>query len=274
MGAAVRRPARPIRAAVDVRGDGVTSISLDLHKYAYAPKGTSVLLHRTPALRRPQFFASARWPGYTMVNTTTQSTKSGGPLAGAWAVVNSIGDAGYLELARKALEAVDEIVAGIERIDALRVVAGPESTLMAVATDGAATSSPSSTRWPGRVARPAADVLRGQTPPIHLSVSAATAEHVGEFLQELEKAVAGAIETGPLEVPPEIVELVRRSTRTSSPRRTSTACSPGSDSGDVRLVSLPEAMAPINALLDLAAPALREALLTAFLDRLLRPSAL
>ena len=34
--------------------EGVTSISVDLHKYAYAPKGTSILLHRTPALRRPR----------------------------------------------------------------------------------------------------------------------------------------------------------------------------------------------------------------------------
>ena len=42
--------------------DGVTSISVDLHKYAYAPKGTSILLHRTPELRRPQFFASAAGP--------------------------------------------------------------------------------------------------------------------------------------------------------------------------------------------------------------------
>src|SRR6478735_1193150 len=70
--------------------EGVTSISVDLHKYAYAPKGTSILLHRTPDLRRPQFFASAQWPGYTILNPTMQSTKSGGPLAGAWAVVNTI----------------------------------------------------------------------------------------------------------------------------------------------------------------------------------------
>src|SRR3954454_18402746 len=46
------RPVRPWTFAVE----GVTSISVDLHKYAYAPKGTSILLHRTPALRRPQFF--------------------------------------------------------------------------------------------------------------------------------------------------------------------------------------------------------------------------
>ncbi len=34
---------------------------------------------------------------------------------------------------------------------------------------------------------------------------------------------------------------------------------------------LPEAMAEVNALLDLAPPALRETLLVAFLDRLQRP---
>ena len=56
---------------------GVTSISVDLHKYAYTPKGASLLLHRTPELRRPQYFAAANWPGYTMLNSTMQSTKSG-----------------------------------------------------------------------------------------------------------------------------------------------------------------------------------------------------
>ena len=34
--------------------EGVTSISVDLHKYAYTPKGVSLLLHRDAALRRPR----------------------------------------------------------------------------------------------------------------------------------------------------------------------------------------------------------------------------
>src|SRR5690606_18032946 len=57
--------------------EGVTSISVDLHKYGYTPKGASILLHRSPAHRRPQYFAHADWPGYTMLNSTLQSTKSG-----------------------------------------------------------------------------------------------------------------------------------------------------------------------------------------------------
>mgnify|MGYP006148012867 CR=1 FL=1 len=46
----------------------------------------AVLLHRDRSLRRAQFFSSARWPGYTMLNATMQSTKSAAPLAAAWAV--------------------------------------------------------------------------------------------------------------------------------------------------------------------------------------------
>jgi len=37
-------------------------------------------------------------------------------------------------------------------------------------------------------------------------------------------------------------------------------------------LALPERMAPVNALLDIAPPTLREAMLLAFLDRLSRPS--
>ena len=267
------RPVRPWTFAVD----GVTSISVDLHKYAYAPKGTSLLLHRTAALRRPQFFASARWPGYTVLNTTTQSTKSGGPLAGAWAVVNSIGDEGYLTLTERALGALDEIVAGIERIDALRIVVPPDSTLVAVATDATCdvfTIVDAMARVGWHV-QPQMS-YDGQPPSFHLSVSAATADHVEEFLRELEKAVAGAVEAGPVHVAPEIVELVQAldpATLTEDDFDGLLAgLGLGGGASDETGLALPEEMAPINALLDLAAPALREALLTAFLDRLLRPA--
>ena len=41
----LRRLGAPV-PAFDFAVPGVTSISVDLHKYAYAPKGVSVLLHR------------------------------------------------------------------------------------------------------------------------------------------------------------------------------------------------------------------------------------
>ena len=53
LGAAVPAPARrPVPAVRLLRARRHQSISVDLHKYAYAPKGVSVLLHRDAALRR------------------------------------------------------------------------------------------------------------------------------------------------------------------------------------------------------------------------------
>ncbi|MEO7352672.1 MAG: aminotransferase class V-fold PLP-dependent enzyme [Marmoricola sp.] len=265
------RPVLPWTFAVE----GVTSISVDLHKYAYAPKGTSILLHRTAALRRAQFFASAKWPGYTMLNPTMQSTKSGGPLAGAWAVVNTIGDEGYLALTEKVLAGVDRLVSGISAIEALRVVVPPESTLVALTTDGTCdvftiTDAMAGAGWH---VQPQLS-FQSQRPTIHLSLSAATADHIDEFLSALASAVAGAVESGPIQIAPDIAAFVESLDAHSLTHEDfdGLLAAIGMAGGDGGGVGLPESMAEINALLDLATPDLREALLTAFLDRLLRPT--
>ncbi len=254
--------------------EGVTSISVDLHKYAYAPKGTSILLHRTPELRRTQFFASARWPGYTMLNPTMQSTKSGGPLAGAWAVVNTIGDAGYQSLAEKVLDGVDQLVEGLAGLPALRVVVPPDSTLVAFATDGTCdvfTITDAMTRA-GWFVQPQLS-FEGHEPTIHLSLSAATADHVEEFLGVLSEAVDAAVAAGPVSIDPGIAEFVQslNPARLSDEDFDGLLAAVGMVGGADQRVGLPESLAEINALLDLASPALREALLIAFLDRLMRP---
>lgn len=268
------RPVPPWTFAVE----GVTSISVDLHKYAYAPKGTSILLHRTPELRRPQFFASASWPGYTMLNPTMQSTKSGGPLAGAWAVVSTIGDAGYLSLTAKVLDGVDRLVEGIRGLGALRVVVPPDSTLVAFATDGTCdvfTITDAMTRA-GWYVQPQLSFAGGD-PTIHLSLSAATADHVDEFLVALAEAVDQAVSGGPIAIDPGIVAFVQALDPSALSDEDfdgllAAVGMAGGSGGAENSVGLPESMAEINALLDLASPALREALLTAFLDRLLRPT--
>ncbi|NED78732.1 aspartate aminotransferase family protein, partial [Streptomyces sp. SID11233] len=81
----------------DLSVPGVTSLSVDLHKYAYTPKGASLLLFRDAELRRHGWFAHADWPGYPVVNATLQGTKSAGPLAAAWAVTERIGTEGYTD---------------------------------------------------------------------------------------------------------------------------------------------------------------------------------
>ncbi|MCW2813952.1 MAG: Pyridoxal-dependent decarboxylase [Nocardioides sp.] len=265
------RPVPPWTFAVE----GVTSVSVDLHKYAYAPKGTSVLLHRTPALRRPQFFASAAWPGYTMLNSTMQSTRSGGPVAGAWAAVRSIGDAGYEKLTQEVFDAVDAIVAGTAGIPGLHVVVAPDSTLVALATDTSCDPFTVSDEMAARGWYVQPQLSFGGLPAtIHLSVSAATRPHVPELLTALAESARAAQEAGPVAVDPGVAAYVAA----LDPTTLTDADFDGlllaaGLVGDGPGLDLPTRMAEVNALLDLASPALREAVMVSFLDRLQRPSA-
>ena len=253
--------------------DGVTSISVDLHKYGYAPKGTSVLLHRSPDLRRPQYFAYAGWPGYTLVNSTMQSTKSGGPLAGAWAVVESLGVDGYEMLTRNVFMAVDRIVEGLDDIPELSLVVAPDSTLIAFQTDGSCDAFTIADEMGARGWHVQPQMSYADQPAnIHLSVSAATFTHVEEFLTSLTESVAVAVAAGPVVVDPAIGEFIAA----LDPAALTDAdfdgllAAAGLAGGDG--LAIPERMAEVNAMIDLASPAMREALLTAFFDRLQRPS--
>jgi glutamate/tyrosine decarboxylase-like PLP-dependent enzyme len=251
--------------------EGVTSISVDTHKYAYAPKGTSLLLHRSSALRKPQFFSSADWPGYTMLNSTMQSTKSGGPLAGAWVVTRAIGHDGYQELTRRTFETVDAIVAAAADIPGLSLLTTPDSTLVALATDESCDAFTVCDEMLARgwYVQPQMSYA-GVGATVHLSISAAT--NAEEFLAALRAAVEAARDEGPVAVEQEVVEFIRAlDPHAVSDDDFDGLLAAAGLAGDGAGLDLPDRMAPVNALLDLASPAMREALLVAFLDRLQRP---
>lgn len=250
---------------------GVTSLSVDLHKYAYTPKGVSVLLHRDPSLRLPQFFACADWPGYTMLNSTTQSTRSGGPLAAAWAVTRAHGRSGYAELARRAHRAAVTFADAVP--EPLEVVAAPESTLVAVASrDPQVDVLVIVDEMQARGHYVQAQLAYGDTPAtMHLSMSAASLDVIDGVIAALRESVEAARELGPVTVDPGLAEAAR----SLDPATLSDAdfdgliALAGLATGDGQ-PALPTRMAEVNALLSVATPALREQLLVAFLDRLTR----
>ncbi|MEO6411832.1 MAG: aminotransferase class V-fold PLP-dependent enzyme [Pedococcus sp.] len=253
--------------------EGVTSISVDLHKYAYTPKGVSLLLHRTAALRRPQFFAAADWPGYTMLNTTTQSTKSGGPLAAAWAVVTHLGDDGYERLAQQVGDGLRALVNGLSEVPELTVVAPPDSTLVALR---AADSCDVFTICDEMLARgwfvQPQMAFGGEPPTMHLTLSAATAPLVPEFLATLRESVNAAVTAGPVQVAPELAAAAGAiDPATLDDAAFDALLQVAGLAGADGALALPDRMAPVNALLNVAPPRLREALLVTFLDRLSRP---
>ena len=172
--------------------DGVTSISVDLHKYGYAPKGTSLLLHRTagaaatPVLRLGRL---ARLHDAQLDDPVDEVRRAAGRGLGRRAVARR---RGLLKLTRSLRR---------RRPDRRRdrgdrgAVPGVAARLLA----GRARDRRHLRRVHGlrrdarpRLVRPAADVLRRHGPTIHLSVSAATRAHVDEFLAALGESVAAA----------------------------------------------------------------------------------
>ena len=83
---------------------GVTSISVDIHKYGLGPKDTSVVLYRNHEIRKQQFVAVTEWSGGLYVSPTVAGSRPGGLIAGAWEAMMTIGEEGYLEAARKVME--------------------------------------------------------------------------------------------------------------------------------------------------------------------------
>lgn len=119
----------------DFRVPGVTSISADLHKFGFAPKGASVLLQRGRARQRLQFFATKRWPGYPIVNSTLLGSRSATSLSAAWAIALHLGVKGYTDLTHKSQRATTTVVHTVHHIRGLRVMGDPTGPLVALTAD-------------------------------------------------------------------------------------------------------------------------------------------
>jgi glutamate/tyrosine decarboxylase-like PLP-dependent enzyme len=118
----------------DFRLPGVTSISADLHKYAYAAKPASVILYRTRELRRYQMFASTEWPGGIYPSVGMAGSRAGGPIAAAWALLNYLGEEGYLGITAETMRTAKCIQEGIRAIPGLKVLSDPEMSVFAIAS--------------------------------------------------------------------------------------------------------------------------------------------
>ena len=172
----------------DFRVPGVTSISVDLHKYGYAAKGASVILYRDKALRRHQLFASTDWPGGIYASPTMTGTRPGGAIAAAWAVLNFLGEEGYLRIADTVMRTAVRLRDGINALDGLRVVSTPEMSVMAIASDKdniyEIGDEMSVRGW---------HLDRQQFPPtLHLTVNYAHAGVADRFLSDLAQSVIAA----------------------------------------------------------------------------------
>jgi glutamate/tyrosine decarboxylase-like PLP-dependent enzyme len=173
----------------DFRVPGVTSISADLHKYGYAPKGVSTVTYRDRALRRHQTFVFDGWLGGAYGSPAMAGTRSGAPLAAAWAVLHHLGEEGYLRLVERSWGAAQRLQAGVRAIPELAVRGEPDATVFAF---GAADPEALDVFALGDELAARGWYLDRQTPPdsLHATVSAVHDASVDELVADLGEAVA------------------------------------------------------------------------------------
>lgn len=247
---------------------GVTSISMDLHKYAYCPKGASVVLHKNKALRKHQIYICASWSGYTLANATVQSSKSGGPMAAAWSVMRHIGRDGYLALCKDLLETRKKVVAGVRAIDGLRVMADPVMCLVAFVSDDPEVDVFHLTDL--MIARgwyvQAQLGMTNSPANVHLTLTPANVPHMDAFLADLAAAVADARSQPSPQIPEmlamalEQIDFAALDDATFEQLLSAAGLGAGGD--------LPEERAVINHILNRLDPAARERVLSFFFNDL------
>lgn len=264
------------RPPVDMSVPGVTSTSMDLHKYGYAPKGVSIILNANSELRAFQWFADAAWPGYPLINNTLLSSRSVAPAASAWAVLHVLGREGLQRMALQARAGVLQLAEGVERIPGLAVVAAPEATLLAV-TDTGAPQGPDvrivadeakRLGWSLQV-QPA---RHGGPSNIHITVSAGIAARVDELLDVLRRASEAATGQGRADPDPQLAAAAGMiDVAALDQDAVAGLLQLAGFTGDGGAVGLPDEMAGINALMESAPPALVEVLLKAVFGEVFTP---
>ncbi|KAJ6128575.1 hypothetical protein N7471_009792 [Penicillium samsonianum] len=101
----------------DFRQPGVTSISVDTHKYGFAPKGNSVLIYRNKSYRNNQYFIYPDWSGGVYASPSVAGSRPGALIAGCWASLMSVGETGYINSCTDIINAARKFEAAV-RTDA------------------------------------------------------------------------------------------------------------------------------------------------------------
>ncbi|MHA1803831.1 MAG: pyridoxal phosphate-dependent decarboxylase family protein [Promethearchaeota archaeon] len=114
---------------------GVTSISADIHKYGYGPKGTSTIIYRTEKIWKHQLYVYADWSGGVYIAPTMRGTRAGGPIAAAWAGIKALGKEKYLKLAEEVMNTSKKIINEINAMDSLYILGEPVMSVFSFTSD-------------------------------------------------------------------------------------------------------------------------------------------
>lgn len=169
--------------------DGVTSMSVDLHKFGYTSKGASVVMYANKMLRSYQGFVTDNWLGGFYASSGALGTKSGGSIASAWSVMHHLGDDGYLELTRRARIATIALANHIEQHDDLVLQARPDASLLSF---GARDPLELNIFAVADQLRTRGWYVDRQQPPdsLHCTINAIHHDKIDSFVGDLDEAIA------------------------------------------------------------------------------------
>jgi len=114
---------------------GVWSISADLHKFGYSPKGASLLLFRDAAMDEFRDFRFSDWPFGEFDTSGLAGSRPAAPVVAAWCVIHHLGRPGYLRITERLLALKQRLIDGIGRIEGLRVLGRPDAAHLFVTGD-------------------------------------------------------------------------------------------------------------------------------------------
>ena len=120
--------------AFDFRVPGVSSMSIDPHKLGLAAYPTSVQIYRTQELFEGQGFDMRDWTGGHYPSPGIEGSHSGSGIASAWAAINLIGEAGYLEVVDSVMRGTQKLLNAVRQIDGLQPAVEPQINIVPVAS--------------------------------------------------------------------------------------------------------------------------------------------
>eukprot|EP00211_Chloroparvula_japonica_P001444 CAMPEP_0119157398 /NCGR_PEP_ID=MMETSP1310-20130426/52735_1 /TAXON_ID=464262 /ORGANISM="Genus nov. species nov., Strain RCC2339" /LENGTH=564 /DNA_ID=CAMNT_0007150015 /DNA_START=56 /DNA_END=1750 /DNA_ORIENTATION=- len=114
---------------------GVTSMSLDTHKFGSSVKGSSVVLYRNKALRRSQYFTYPQWRGGLYCTATVAGSRPGALVAATWASLVHIGMEGFLDTTDKIMKTAIALKKGIQKQPGVKLLGDPPAMVVALGSD-------------------------------------------------------------------------------------------------------------------------------------------
>ena len=176
--------------AFDFSVTGVTSISCDTHKYAFAPKGSSVLMWRSKTLRQYQYSVCADWEGGLYATPTISGSRCSAAVAGAWATLLHLGEDGYRSSAYRIFSAAKMIERTIkEELAGELTMLGRTDTSVVSFTTISLSIYDIADYMKSKTKRKWSLAILQNPPGVHFAVTMANADSCAEFSEDLKSAV-------------------------------------------------------------------------------------